>query len=150
MMSSALYKLRRSLLCSVFISACLTAGQKLYVLLYFSILLHCGIIFRSKYSVYNVTKSTFYKKDSGLINNKICLFRPHMGHHQGNFIIGETTALYTLSSVPLGTSLFLLLISFVVYFYRIFLMAISVFFMSFYFCYACFSVVFLCTPCSCS
>jgi hypothetical protein len=53
------------------------------------------------------------------------MFRPHMGHHQATLIIGETTALYALSSVPLGTSWFLLLISFVGYFHRIFLAAIS-------------------------
>jgi hypothetical protein len=38
------------------------------------------------------------------------MIRPHMGHHQATLIIGETTALYALSSVPLGASLFLLLI----------------------------------------
>jgi hypothetical protein len=47
------------------------------------------------------------------------MFRPHMCHHQATFIFEETTALYTLSSVPLGTSLFLLLISFVGYFHHI-------------------------------
>jgi hypothetical protein len=37
-----------------------------------------------------------------------------MDHHQAIFfVIGETTALYSLSSVPLGTSLFMLLVSFV-------------------------------------
>jgi hypothetical protein len=41
------------------------------------------------------------------------MFRPHMGHHQATLIIGETTALYTLSSVPLGASLY-----FVVNFFR--------------------------------
>jgi hypothetical protein len=45
------------------------------------------------------------------------MFRPHMDHHQAIFIVtGETTALYTLSSVLLGTSLFLL-VSFVAYFH---------------------------------
>jgi hypothetical protein len=41
-------------------------------------------------------------------------------HVSGNFFfIWETTELYTLSSVPLGTSLFLLLVSFVEYFHCI-------------------------------
>jgi hypothetical protein len=37
------------------------------------------------------------------------MFQPHMGHHQATFyfLIGETTALYTVSSVPLGTSVYL-------------------------------------------
>jgi hypothetical protein len=48
------------------------------------------------------------------------MFRPHMGHHQATFIIREITALYTLSSVPFGTELFLLLIYFVRYIHRIF------------------------------
>jgi 4-hydroxybenzoate polyprenyltransferase len=47
------------------------------------------------------------------------MFRPHMHHHQATLIIGETTALYILSSVFLGTYLFLLLISFVGYIHYI-------------------------------
>jgi hypothetical protein len=47
------------------------------------------------------------------------MFRPHMDHHQATLIIGETTALYTLSSVPLGISLFLSLVSIVGYIHRI-------------------------------
>jgi hypothetical protein len=61
------------------------------------------------------------------------MFQPHIGHHQATFIIRDTTALYTSSSVPLGTTLFLLLISFLGYIHRIFLAAISVFFMLFIF-----------------
>jgi hypothetical protein len=34
------------------------------------------------------------------------MFRPHLGHHQAHLLFEETTALYTLSSVSLGTSLF--------------------------------------------
>jgi hypothetical protein len=44
-----------------------------------------------------------------------------------HFVIGETTALYTLSSVLPGTSLFLLLVSFEECFHCIFLADISVF-----------------------
>jgi hypothetical protein len=58
-----------------------------------------------------------------------------MGHHQATLIIGQITALYTLSSVTLGTSLFLLLISFVGCLHSIFLAAISVLFNVVYFCY---------------
>jgi hypothetical protein len=47
----------------------------------------------------------------------------------------ETTALHTLSFVPIGTTLLLLLICFIGYFYRIFWAAISVFL---------FSIVHLC------
>jgi hypothetical protein len=47
------------------------------------------------------------------------LVATYFGHHQATFT-GETTALYTLSSVLLGTSLFLLLVSFVEYLHCIF------------------------------
>jgi hypothetical protein len=56
------------------------------------------------------------------------MFRPHMGHHQSTFIIGETTA----PSVPLGTSLIFLLNSFIGHFHHTFLAAISVFFFKSY------------------
>jgi hypothetical protein len=67
------------------------------------------------------------------------MFRPQMDHHQATLNIGKTTALYTLSSVPLGISLFLLLIFFAGYIHRIFLAAISVFFYVVHFCCVCFS-----------
>jgi hypothetical protein len=51
------------------------------------------------------------------------MFRHHVGHHQAT-LIGETTALYTLSLVPSSTSL-LLFIYFVGYFHPILLAAVS-------------------------
>jgi hypothetical protein len=51
------------------------------------------------------------------------MLRPHMGHHQATLTTwgDHCTALHTLSFVPIDTSLLLLLICFIRYFYPIFL-----------------------------
>jgi hypothetical protein len=86
-------------------------------ILYFSILLNWGtILIVLMYSLCNATTNYVHSLfiAATCFGRTWAIIRKHL-------LLGETIALYTMSFVPIGTSLLLLLICFIGYFYPIFL-----------------------------